>query len=114
MAFLIHFDGFGYGLISLGRILAVVAFLVIIYKLLVEKWRPPALQVRHWLPPLALITWGVVSGAWSSDVGNWIQGLGTFGLALAFFAVPAFLGGLRRQDRDVPAAPTGTAASSVR
>ncbi len=91
VAFLIHFDGLGVSEISLGRILSAIAILVIVYKLVVEKWRPPAIPMRAWLPVLALVTWGLVSAAWSPKIGSWFQGLGTLGLAVAYFAVAAFL-----------------------
>ncbi len=90
-AFLIHFDGFGFGPLRMGRFVAGAAILLVLYKLLVENWRPPAIPARHWLPPLALMTWAVFSGAWSHDVGGFIFFLGFLGLGLAFFATTAFL-----------------------
>ncbi|MEZ5238051.1 MAG: O-antigen ligase family protein [Microthrixaceae bacterium] len=91
VAFLIHFDGIGVGPITLGRGMSIAILCVIVYKLLAEKWRPPAVPVRHWIGPLVLITWGIISGAWSTEVGAWFIGLGTFGLGIAYFLAAALL-----------------------
>jgi hypothetical protein len=90
-AFLIHFDGLGFGPVRMGRIVAAVAAVVILRKLLVEKWRPPAVPTRFWAPVLLLFTWAVASGIWSSSIGNWFYALGLLGLGLAFFATTGFL-----------------------
>ena len=91
VAFLIHFDGLGRGQVSLGRLISGVVILLLLYKLVVEKWRPPAVPVRYWLPPVMMIGWGVASAAWSPQIGQWALGLGTLGLAFAYFAVAGFL-----------------------
>ena len=91
VAFLIHFDGIGVGPIREGRILAAVAFGVLFWKLFVEKWRPPAVPTRHWLPPLALTTLAVLSGVWATELGSWLFGLGLMGLALAIYSVTALM-----------------------
>lgn len=91
VAFLIHFDGIGVGPITLGRGMSVVIIGYVIYKLLAEKWRPPAVPVRHWIGPLALVTWAVISGAWSAEVGAWFLGIGTYGLAIAYFVAAGLL-----------------------
>ncbi len=91
VAFLIHFDGIGLGPIRAGRILAAVAFGVLFWKLFVDKWRPPAVPTRHWLPPLALTTLAVLSGVWSPELGSWLFGLGLMGLALAIYSVTALM-----------------------
>ena len=91
VAFLIHFDGIGMGPITLGRGISVAVIALIVYKLLAEGWRPPAVPVRHWIGPLALVTWAVASGGWSPQTGAWITGIGTYALAIAYFAATAFL-----------------------
>jgi O-antigen ligase len=91
VAFLIHFDGLGFGPVRMGRFVAAAAFAVLLYKLLVEKWRPPAVPVRHWLPPLLLVILGVASGAWSAKISAWLFGLGLLGLAMAIFSVTALM-----------------------
>ncbi len=91
VAFLIHFDGLGRGQISLGRLVSGVAIVVLLYKLLIERWRPPAIPVRHWLPALALLMWAVASGIWSPQIGAWFIGMGTIGLALAYYSVAGFM-----------------------
>lgn len=91
VAFLIHFDGIGVSELTLGRALSGVVLVVIAYKLVVEKWRPPALPTRHWIGPLALTTWAVASGLWSERIGSWMIGLGTIGLAIGYFAATGLL-----------------------
>ncbi|MCP4435640.1 MAG: hypothetical protein GY812_09125 [Actinomycetia bacterium] len=91
VAFLIHFEGIGRGGISVGRIISATAILLIAYKLVVDKWRPPAVPMRYWLPPVLVMTWGVASAIWAPDVGQWFVGVGVFGLAFAYFATSALL-----------------------
>ena len=91
VAFLIHFDGLGAGPIRMGRIVAAVAVLVIIHKLVVERWRPPAIPTRHWAPVLLLTVYAVLSGAWADKAGGWFFAMGLLGLALAFFGVSGLL-----------------------
>ncbi|MFI5044559.1 MAG: O-antigen ligase family protein, partial [Acidimicrobiales bacterium] len=90
-AFSLQVDGLNKGGISGGRIVAGVAFIYIAHKLFVEKWRPPALPMRHWLPPLALLTWCTISGAWSEKISGWLTNMALLGLALAYFLVAALL-----------------------
>ncbi len=90
VAFLIHFDGLGAGPIRTGRVMAGIAAVVIIYKL-VKGWKPPAVPVKHWAPIWALTVWGVVSGLWSAEAGGWFFNLGVYGLGLAFFCITALL-----------------------
>ncbi|MGI9578568.1 MAG: hypothetical protein ACR2OH_10240, partial [Microthrixaceae bacterium] len=91
VAFLIHFDGIGGGGISVGRLVSASAIVLIVYKLVVEKWRPPAIPMRYWLPPVLVMTWGVASAAWAPEIGQWFVGVGVFGLAFAYFAVSSLL-----------------------
>ena len=91
VAFLIHFDGIGVGPVTLGRVISAVVVAVIVYKLAVDKWRPPAMPTRHWIGPLALATWATASGVWAALPGSWMVGIGTIGLALAYFAATGLL-----------------------
>ncbi len=90
VAFLIHFDGLGAGPIRMGRIMAGVAAILILVKL-VQGWRPPAIPVRHWAPVWMLTTWAVVSGLWSLETGTWIYTFGVYGLGIAFFCITGML-----------------------
>lgn len=91
VAFLIHFDGLGVGPIRMGRIMAVIAAVVILYKLLAERWRPPAVPARHWVPVWILVVWAVVSGLWADRAGAYLFTLGVFGMGLVFFCIAALL-----------------------
>ncbi len=91
VGFLIHFDGIGLGPIRAGRILAAVALGVVLWKLVVEKWRPPAIPVRHWLPPMGVMIVAVASGAWAAEAGQWLFQMGLLGLAVALFSVTGLL-----------------------
>ena len=90
VAFLIHFDGLGAGPIRMGRIMAGIAAVVIIVKL-VKGWKPPAIPVRHWAPVWVLTVWAVLSGLWSLESGTWIYTFGVYGLGIAFFCITALL-----------------------
>lgn len=91
VAFLIHFDGVGVGPIRMGRIVAGIVACIIVYKLVVDRWRPPAIPLWNWLPIWTLTVWVVITGMWSHKIGAWIQTMLMFGLALAFFCVTAML-----------------------
>jgi O-antigen ligase/Mrp family chromosome partitioning ATPase len=91
VGFLIHFDGIGLGPVRAGRILAAVALGVVLWKLVVEKWRPPAIPVRHWLPPMGVMIVAVASGAWAAEAGQWLFQMGLLGLAVALFSVTGLL-----------------------
>jgi O-antigen ligase len=91
VAFLIHFDGLGVGPIRMGRVVAGVAACLLIYKLVAERWRPPAIPTRHWVPVFMLIVWAVFSGAWSDKAGGWLFTFGVFGLGITFFCIAALM-----------------------
>ncbi len=91
VAFCIHFDGIGLGPIRAGRVLAAVAFVVLLWKLLAERWRPPAVPALYWMPPMALLILAVASGAWSAEVPSWMFQMGLLGLAFAMWASTALL-----------------------
>ena len=91
VAFLIHFDGLGVGPVRMGRIIAGIAACLMLYKLVAERWRPPAIPARHWVPVFALVVWAVLSGVWSESPGGWMFTLGVFGLGITFFCIAALL-----------------------
>lgn len=91
VAFLIHFDGLEFSIISVGRISAAVLTVVIIRKLVVDRWRPPAVQFRNWAPVWLLLCWVTVSGLWSVRVGGWIKAFLMLYLAFVFFCVTSML-----------------------
>ena len=91
VAFLIHFDGLGVGPVRMGRIIAGIAACVMLYKLVAERWRPPAIPARHWVPVFALVGWAVLSGVWSESPGGWMFTLGVFGLGITFFCIASLL-----------------------
>jgi O-antigen ligase len=91
VGFLIHFDGLGVGPIRMGRIVAAVAIGVLLWKLVVERWRPPAVPVRHWIFILVLTVWATATGAWSGETGGWFFALGLLGLGIAFYCVTALM-----------------------
>ncbi|CAN5631063.1 hypothetical protein BH10ACT3_BH10ACT3_04730 [soil metagenome] len=90
-AFLIHFDGLGRGQISMGRLIATLAVLLMIYKFVVQKWRPPALPLRTWVPIVALSFWALISAVWGTAIGAYLATLGVFALGVAYFLITATL-----------------------
>jgi len=91
VAFLIHFDGLGAGPIRMGRAVALVAGLLMIYKLVVQRWRPPALPLRTWAPTFVLLTWAAASGLWSAEALSFLNTMGQFLLGVVFFCITALL-----------------------
>lgn len=90
VAFLIHFDGLGAGPVRMGRIMAAIAAVMIVVKL-VKGWKPPTIPVRHWGPVWALTVWAVASGLWSLDSGMWFYNFGAYGLGIAYFLITGLL-----------------------
>jgi len=90
-AFLIHFDGIGFGPVRMGRIVAGFAVVIILYKLLVERWRPPAVPARSWVPIWLLLAWALLSGLWAENSGTFINMTLMFVLGLIYFGVTAML-----------------------
>jgi O-antigen ligase len=91
VAFLIHFDGIGFGPIRMGRVVAGSAALLLVYKLVVEKWRPPAVPPRSWIPVLMMTVWAFASGAWATDQVQFVYSEGLLVLGFAYFVITAFL-----------------------
>ena len=91
VAFLIHFDGLGIGPVRMGRIIAVIAACLMVYKLVAERWRPPAVPSRYWGPIWIFAVWAVFSGVWSESTSSWVFGIGQFALAATYFAIAALL-----------------------
>jgi len=91
VAFLIHFDGIGTGPVRMGRFVAGFAALLMLYKLVVQRWRPPAIPLRTWAPIWALFVWATVSALWAADSGTWVNSMFQFMLGLVYFAITALL-----------------------
>lgn len=90
-AFLIHFDGVGAGPARMGRFVAGIAVLVILYKLFVDRWRPPAIPLRSWAPIWALMTWAMASALWSKEAGSFINSMLMFVLGVIYYCVTSML-----------------------
>ena len=91
VAFLVHFDGLGFGPVRTGRIVAGLAGIYLLRKLFLERWRPPAIPTRHWVPIWLLTALALLSGAWSASISGWLFAMGLLGLALVFFGVTGLL-----------------------
>jgi len=84
-------EGARLGPLSAGRLLALVAVVILAAQLVVTRWRPPKLRPVVWVPPVLFATWALASGFWALHPESWLRALGQFGLAIAYFAVFAFL-----------------------
>lgn len=91
VAFLIHFDGLEYSIISIGRIASVVVTLILIRRIVVERWRPPAVPFWNWAPIWLVFGWFAVGGMWSSSAGDWLKAFLMLYLGIVFFCVTAML-----------------------
>lgn len=83
-------EGVSAGPTSVGRILAVVALMAVVGRLVFSEWRPARLPPRAWLPTVLFISWAWASGFWAYEFGAWVEGVGQIGLAASFFAAFAF------------------------
>ncbi len=91
VAFLIHFDGIGFGPVRMGRVVAATALLLLVYKLVVEKWRPPAVPPRSWIPVLLMTVWAIAGGSWAGNPSLWLWSMGLMFLGFGYFVITAFL-----------------------
>lgn len=90
VAFLIHFDGLGAGPLTVGRVMAGIAALILITKF-ITGWKPPTIPVRHWGPLWALSIWALITGFWSLDSGALFYAFGMYGLGMAYFCITGLL-----------------------
>lgn len=80
-------ESVGFGPVRVGRLLAVVAVLAIVGRLVFTTWRP-----RRFRPGLAawpaglFAVWAWSSGLWAQNTGAWAFALAQLGLAAAYFA----------------------------
>lgn len=91
VAFLIHFDGLEYGIIGIGRIASLVITLILIRRIVVERWRPPAVPFLNWAPIWLVFGWFAIGGVWSPSAGDWLKAFLMLYLGIVFFCVTAML-----------------------
>lgn len=84
-------EGAKSGPLSIGRVFAAVAITALAARLVLTRWRPHRLPAPAWLPPILFATWAMASGFWATHAASWLFALGQIGLAIAYFAVFAFL-----------------------
>jgi O-antigen ligase len=84
-------ESLGFGPISIGRSLAIIALLVLLWRLALTGFQPRALTPAIWLPIVGYSAWIVASGFWAADSAGWTFAMGQLGLALSFFAAFAFM-----------------------
>jgi len=78
------FEGVGAGQLRLGRVVAVVIFIMPFALAATTSWRPPALQPRAWFASLVVVGWVWFSGIWSISFGYWLTGFLQYFLGWAF------------------------------
>jgi O-antigen ligase len=91
VAFLIHFDGIGFGAVRMGRVIAGSALVLLVYKLVVERWRPPAVPPRSWVPVLLMTVWAIAGGSWARNPSIWLWSMGLMFLGFGYFVITAFM-----------------------
>ncbi len=83
----VFIESVGVGPVRVGRLLAVVAAIAIVGRLVFTSWRP-----RRFRPGLAVwpaglfAVWAWSSGLWAQNTGAWAFALAQLGLAAAYFA----------------------------
>jgi len=79
------FESVGAGPLSTGRIVSGLIPLVIIARAATSTWRPPALQLRAWVPIMALTIYAWCGAFWSDHVtSGWMIGFFTLLIGLAY------------------------------
>jgi O-antigen ligase len=89
------------GSVRLGRVLAAVVLLFILFKFLLTGWRPTAPPRLSWLPALLFAAWAWTSGFWALSSAAWQESMGAIGLAAAYFLAFATLVDSPRQVRQL-------------
>lgn len=85
-------ESVGVGPIRVGRVLAVLALLLLVGRILLTTWRPRlALSPGVLLPVGLLVIWVWTSGLWATDTRAWAYALGQIALALAYFVTFALV-----------------------
>lgn len=72
--------------VTVGRILAAFVVLVLIWRLVLTRWRPYKLAPLTVLPVIAYAGWILASGYWAKSSSGWVFAVGQLALALAYFA----------------------------
>ena len=78
------FDSVGVGSFRVGRAIAVLVAVVMVLRLALTNWRPPALDRRAWLPIAVFVGWALASGLWADKIGSWAVGIGELSLGVVF------------------------------
>ena len=84
-------ESLGVGPMTVGRMGAVLAVLVLVGKFATGRLRIPSLPPLTWVPAAGFIAVVVASGLWAADTSGWIFAMGQVGLAVSFFAAYALL-----------------------
>jgi O-antigen ligase len=84
-------ESLGVGPMSVGRIMAVVAVLVLLTKFLGGRLPARPLPNVSWLPAAAFTLVILSSGLWAASFGAWTFAVGQVALAIVYFAAFAFL-----------------------
>ncbi len=84
-------ESLGVGPMSIGRIMAVVAALVLLTKFVGGRLLVRPLPNVSWLPATAFTLVIVSSGLWATNFSAWTFALGQVALAIVYFAAFAFL-----------------------
>jgi O-antigen ligase len=80
------FEGVAYGPLSVGRAVAALIPVIIVLRIVTTPWRPPALQLRAWVPVALLTIWAWAGAFYSkSFAGGWLLGFFTLFLGVIYF-----------------------------
>ena len=80
------FESVTIGGVTVGRILAAIVVVVLIWRLALTRWRPYKLAPLTVLAVIAYAGWILASGYWSKSSSGWVFAVGQLALALAYFA----------------------------
>ena len=84
-------ESLGVGPVSIGRLMAVVAILVLLVRYFTERLPVTSLPSSTWTPAAAFTLVIVASGLWAANFDDWVFAIGQVGIAIAYFAAFALL-----------------------
>lgn len=84
-------ESLGVGPMTIGRMGAVLAVVVLAGKFATGRLRIPSFPPLTWVPAASFVVVVVASGLWAADFPGWLDAMGQVGLAVSFFAAYALL-----------------------
>ncbi len=82
-------EGLRVGPITIGRVASIGALMTVVALLLFTDWTPVRTPLGLWLPSVALVSWAVLSGLWSTSTSHYVEGVGRLVVGVSVLLVIA-------------------------